>query len=176
MKPSLLKLIILLKRDKRGTALIEMSLLLPIIVLLMGGMAEFGRALQQHHVASKGVKSAARYLARVPGNRSCTQANWDSYLTQAKSIAQRGSLDGSAPLVIPNWDASATFTVTVTCIPNAPDAITGIRPYRDQENMPILTVSTSFNFDDFGMLGLLEVTGLSALTITTSHQQMYIGG
>jgi len=172
--------LISLRKNTKGSALIEMSLMLPVLILLMGGMIEFGRALQQYHVATKGVKHAARYLARVVHNGACppdpTDTSWNSYVADAKKLAQTGTLNSNAPLRLDNWDNSATFNVNVTCVANSPDAVTGIRPLRGQDNLPIITVSTSFTFDKVGTLSVLNIPGLSDLTITATHQQKHIGG
>jgi|GEM_PF-4743935 len=80
------------RKDHSGAALVEFTLLAPMLVALMCGLAEFGLALRQYHVMEKGVRDAARYLSRVPANPPCVAAdpNWATYVTQAKNLAIYG--------------------------------------------------------------------------------------
>lgn len=170
-----------LKDSTSGAALVEMALMLPLLLCLMGGMAEFGRAFQQYHVANKGVKSAARYLARVAEENDCgttLSANWNTNVTRAKNLARLNSLNGTGSPVLSNWtDADITID-DPTCVANTGGAFNG------PAQIPIVNVSTTFTYDDLGMLSLLSVLPLgkrasfaiSNIQITASHQELYIGG
>lgn len=48
-----------------GAALVETTILLPILLMLFAGTFEFGRAYYDYHVVDKAVRGASRYLARV---------------------------------------------------------------------------------------------------------------
>ena len=90
-----------LKRDCSGAALVEFSLLLPIIFFSAFGMMEFGRALYQFHIANKGVKSAARFMARVPNpGLACppTGPNWTIAETDSEETWPCGA---ACPALIP---------------------------------------------------------------------------
>ena len=50
---------------KRGAALVEFTLVAPLLVMLMCGLAEFANAMRQYHIMEKGVRDAGRYLARA---------------------------------------------------------------------------------------------------------------
>ena len=52
-------------RTTHGTAGVEFALLLPLLVLLLFGGIEIGRALHDFHVVNETVRDAARYLSRV---------------------------------------------------------------------------------------------------------------
>jgi len=147
-----------------------MSLILPVLILFMGGLAEFGMALQQKHVADKGVKNAARYLARVVNlDGACppTNTNWNTLVGNAKTLAQKGTLNGNAAYLLTNWTSASDVTVSVSCIDNTSGN------YRGFDQIPVINVSTTFNFNDIGMLSLLNIQSLS---ISASHEQMFIGG
>ena len=49
-----------LRRDQRGTALIEMAFTLPLLLLISIGIIEFGRAFQTWQVLTNAARSAAR--------------------------------------------------------------------------------------------------------------------
>lgn len=156
------------RKEKSGTALVEFSLLLPLLVSIFAGIVEFGNILQQYHVANKGVKSAARYMARVAGDGSCPIGNgWTTNEGDAKYLAQHGSFEATEPFLLSNWQNANQITITVTCIDN----ISG--GFRGNEQIPTVTVSTSFDYADIGLLSFLPGNGV---TITATHEQMYIGG
>lgn len=70
IKPALINKLIELRRSNAGTSLVELALVLPMVILLVGGVFELSRAVYQFQIADKGVKSAARYLARIPDRKS----------------------------------------------------------------------------------------------------------
>lgn len=77
-----------------GTAAIEMALLLPLLVLLLFGVTEFGRAIYQYNALAKAVRDSARYLSQfAPGDAVRT--------LEARSMVVCGatSCSGRAPLV-----------------------------------------------------------------------------
>jgi len=158
-----------------GSALIEFSLLLPILMGLMVGAFEFGRYFQQTHVVNKGVKNAARYLARIENGDLCPSPAGGSFANDtldARDLAQYGSFDTTGKsLIIPAWDSSSTFTASVTCAPNPETG--GIRDYRGPAVLPVIQVTTTFTYDDIGMLDFIRPSGLD---ITATHEELYIGG
>lgn len=166
--------------DRRGAALTEFALVLPVLVVVMGFIGEFSRAVYQYHVAEKGVKSAARYLARVPDVTSCATSSFDSYKTNAITMAQRGSFDMSDPFVLNNWTTASDVQVSVTCISNPVDPVTKQSPYYGPELIPVITVSTSFEFNDLGMLNIIKLLksdsqDRGAIEISASHREVYVG-
>ena len=158
-------------RDKRGASLVEFTLVAPLLLGLAFGMAETGRAFHQHHIIEKSVKDSARYLARVPMDwNSCgtLPTGWGAAAGNAQNVALRGTLDGSAPLLLDHWTSTSTVTVSVACAP----AGSMISPVFGSD-IPVITVSATVPFDDIGLLGFL---GLSTFSTTTAHSEMWIGG
>src|SRR5262249_37504376 len=78
-------------RAKKGAALVEFSLLAPVLIMLMCGMCEFANAMRQYHIMEKGVRDAGRYLARVPMT-GCTVNG--SAITAARNLALTGQVSG----------------------------------------------------------------------------------
>jgi Flp pilus assembly pilin Flp len=88
-------------RNESGASLIEVTLVLPLALALMGGIAVFGDALRAYHQADKSVRSAARYLARIP-----SQAAIDAWaFDRAEKLALQGSLeaDSETPHLVKAW-------------------------------------------------------------------------
>ena len=48
-------------RDERGTQLVELTIVLPVMILLFASVAEFGRFFYTYSTLSKAARSAARY-------------------------------------------------------------------------------------------------------------------
>jgi len=158
-------------QDTRGAALIEFTLVLPILLSLALGVTEFGRMIQHHHVVQKGVRDAARYLARVDiGNTTCTKdANWNAKEVIAKDLAMKGSTDPAATLILNYWTNPTTITVALNCYNITAD------DFRGRENsstIPRVEVTAIVPYQD---IGLLEVLGFGPLTFTLAHEEMNFG-
>jgi Flp pilus assembly protein TadG len=152
-------------RDRKGAALVEFTLVAPMLVGLMCGLAEFGQALRQYHVMEKGVRDAARYLSRVPANPPCVDAsdpNWAGYVTQAQNLAVYGTTSTGTPR-FNGWSSPATVTVAdPTCTSN---------PRPNGESLPQITVTATAPYADLGMLSAI---GLPAITLSVSHQELKV--
>lgn len=70
-------------RHERGAAMAELAILVPILILLVAAVSEFGRFFQQYTTLAKSTRSAARYLSNhsFPDNQS-----------QARSLVVCGKL------------------------------------------------------------------------------------
>lgn len=154
-----------LREDHSGAALVEFTILAPLLISLMCGLSEFGQALRQYHIMEKGVRDAARYLARVPANPPCTgitDPNWGTYVTQAKNLAVYGVTSTGTPL-FKGWTNTATVTVpSPTCLTN---------PRVNGAPLPQVTVTATAPYADLGMLSFL---GFGPITLTVSHQQLRV--
>lgn len=150
-------------KDRRGAAVIEFSLLAPLLIFMMCGMAEFANAMRQYHVMEKGVRDAGRYLARVPMT-GCAVSG--SATLAARNLAITGRTSGGTAL-LPNWTDVNTVAVTVAqCVDNSGAA------YRGRTQMPVVQVQARAPYAD---LGLLTILGLGAINLEATHQQLWIG-
>jgi Flp pilus assembly pilin Flp len=187
VKPvGIIRLLRRFRNNNQGASLVELTLLMPLLLALMGGAVEFGRAFQQHHIATKGVTSAARYLARVLNPELCpasggqpdTTGTWNSDVDKAQLLAQKGTFDDSLPYLINDWRDGVTdsvFTASIVCIDNSAGA------YRGLAEQPIITVSGEFRFRGIGMLGAINAikggtVDTNGWIIRASHEELYIGG
>jgi Flp pilus assembly protein TadG len=154
-----------LKAERSGTALLEFTLLAPLLIGLMCGLAEFGQALRQYHVMEKGVRDAARYLSHVGANPPCTgitDPNWATSVTQAQNLAVYGSTSTGTPL-FKGWTDTTTVSV--------PDPACLTNPRTNGASLPQVTVTATAPYADLGMLGFL---GLGPITLTVSHQELKV--
>jgi Flp pilus assembly protein TadG len=104
----------------RGVALVEFTLILPLLLVLALMTTELGRAVYRYNSSAKAVRDAVRYLSMqtqnthiaeagnliVYGNTGGTGAPLDSALTLANVAAPTWQTSGSGPLI-------NTVTVTV---------------------------------------------------------------
>ena len=104
-----------LKQNQQGLAAIEMTLILPILLLLFFATAEFSRLLYQYNALTKVTRDASRYLASHHAT--------DSSDVNARRILNYGDLAGTSE-ILPDLAADTTgfdiningefITVTVT--------------------------------------------------------------
>ena len=74
-------------RDERGTQLVELSLVLPVMILLFASVAEFGRFFYTYSTLAKAARGAARYATTRPFDTTD--------IAQAQSLAAFGDPSGA---------------------------------------------------------------------------------
>ena len=174
-----------------GTAAVEFSLFLFFILMpFLFGIFEIGRALQQHHVVTKSVRDAARFVARTrddSGAAFTTTSLIDDGCAgtgtvggapsspaaagNAKDLAMYGVFNpgsNDTPLMAA-WDASNNFGAAykTVCIIGPVEVTT--TPSNLKIN--VVTVTASVPFEDI----LLQAFGIGPITFDVSHQERYIG-
>lgn len=55
-------------RSERGTQLVELAVVLPVLLIMFGAVAEFGRFFYTYETLSKATRAGARYLTNEPAN------------------------------------------------------------------------------------------------------------
>ena len=173
-----------------GTAAVEFSLFLFFILMpFLFGIFEIGRALQQHHVVTKSVRDAARYVARTKddtGNLFTTTnlidagcagtgaltpggASSPAAAGNAKDLAMYGKFNpapGDPPLMVA-WDAAPPNLAAYQTV-----CITGpVAVVTDNLTVDVVTVTAVVPFEDV----MLQAFGLPQITFDVSHQERYIG-
>ena len=152
------------RRSRDGAALVEFSLLAPVLIMLMCGLSEFANAMRQYHIMEKSVRDAARYLTRVPMTGCAINAG---SISAAQNLALTGVTAGGGAYFLPTWDDPSTVTVTVAaCVSNT------TRTYRGHDDMPVIEVTAHAPYEDLGMLGVI---GLDDIELEVRHQQLWIG-
>jgi Flp pilus assembly protein TadG len=147
-------------RQNEGTALVEGAILMPLMIVLLGGVFEFSWVFYQQKLVETGVRDAARYLTRVPVPCG-TQ-----YKTYAQNIAVYGSTSTTG--FSPRVNGWTTADVTITC----PTFDNSAGNYMGGATLYRVLVSTSFPDPSFGFFGLF---GLSPPNISARHEERYIG-
>src|SRR5262245_59708790 len=102
------KLILLLK-DRRGNSVIEFALILPLVLLLVFGITEFGRAWMTVNIMATAAREGARLAAVTAPDAAAVQARVEEVLDAARVVSTSVSMTGPAAA-----DPQRRVTVTVT--------------------------------------------------------------
>ena len=122
----------MLRRDKsiRGQSLVEFALVLPMFLLLLIGVTEFGRAWMTRNILTGASREAVR-IAAVQGNTATA-------LSRANSVLASGGITGASVRIIDDGAPYGTCSVTVSYA--FPVSIAGFLPGLGGKNF---TLSTS---------------------------------
>ena len=146
-----------LARDRDGVAAIEFAVFIPVLLMLLIGLTEVGRAHYQAAAVEKGLRAGALYASRNPFPLSPTT------LTAVKNLVKTGNLQGSLPYLVPGWaDSGASVAIAPLTVDVDGNPLTVVR----------LTAAVPYDplVPGFGM-----VFGLNNYEIKLSHEQAYIG-
>lgn len=145
--------------DQRGTATIELAVVLPVLLTIGLGVIEFGNMIYRYHLISTGVRDAARYAAGFQ------QGAKDA---EARNIAARGVTTGGTNRV--DWWIPSNVAIAYTTVANN-DGF-GNKLYRGGANIVMVTVSTSVPYQPLGFLGYL---GVGTINLSASHEERLFG-
>ena len=79
-------------RSERGTQLVELAIVLPIVLMLLGAAAEFGRFFYTYQTLSKATRTGARYLM--------TETAAGTADAKAKNLVVYGNQSGTGDPVV----------------------------------------------------------------------------
>jgi len=152
------------RADQAGAALVEMTLIVPLMLTLAAGVFEFSNIIKTKLLIEAGVRDGARYIARC--NRGSNQATCEAAGT---NIAVTG---GSGTARVSGW-TTADVTISYTSIAVTTDPDTGLQNYRSA-GTAVRTVSVQASYDYAGT-GLWAYLGFDALTLTAAHEERVLG-
>lgn len=137
-----------------GQSLLEFAMVLPLLLLIVLGVIEFGRAYYQYNTLSKAVREGARYMSM--------HAYDPIELTRAQNIAIYGNREGTGSPCLPGL---AVGNISIT--PRNPD--TGA----SRTNPPrwIRVGVTGYTFQ----LMFPGIVPISSFAFTPSVEMRYVG-
>jgi len=156
-----------------GTAMIEFAIILPILLLILFGITELGRALYQQNMLTQAVELGGRYMARVDGsvNADCTHSGdsadkWTAAVIRAKNLIICG-VDagcGGETTILPNITSDDIFFEV---------NVGGESPV----SACVITVRATANFQSIFGGDLISVPGyrLEGVTLNAVTHERYIG-
>ena len=159
-------------RNTRGSAAVEMALVMPVLLALMFGSIELGNYFMNEHTLVKAVRDGARFAARQSFSTytACTGQPGGNTVSDTKNLIINGYLSGGTAIT-PNIAAS-DITVTTRCdLSPAGQTMLGI--YRNRATgAQIVTVTAAVNYRS--VLGVMGFSGFG-LKLNASSEAAVMG-
>jgi Flp pilus assembly protein TadG len=158
--------------DDRGSVIVELAVVVPVLLTLGLGVMEFGNIFYNYHLIANGVRDAARYAAGFQGELVCgdpaADPDVDALQYDIKSIAMTGTLVTSADFPtaakrVAFWDNLAQTTVSCPAVYDNTDF-----DYRGAQTIYMVTVTANVPYTSLGFLGYLD---LNPVVLTVSHEE-----
>ena len=104
-----------LRNCERGSQLVELAIIMPVVLVLLGASAEFGRFFHTYSTLLKGTRAASRYLVSQPvGAADAAAMNLVVYGNTAGTGAPIvKNLTTANVLITPNKAGAKTQTVEI---------------------------------------------------------------
>jgi Flp pilus assembly protein TadG len=116
-----------LARGERGTQLVELAIVLPVLVLMLGAAAEFGRFFYTYQTLAKATRAGARYLTTVPvktvGAGGGANAVEDAKAKRLIVYGDANASDSAKP-VMPGLSVGNVEIVRTGPVVSVPDTVT----------------------------------------------------
>lgn len=140
--------------------MVEFAIVLPLLVILVFGITELGRAIYQQQTLTKATATGARFMARafdVLDDDCNTQGDWSTKVTQAKLLVVTAGKDDP---VVPGLTVG---DVTIIAEPRLSGSVCVVK----------VTVATTFE----GIFGdrLIPLTNFGMPILNTRAEEVYIG-
>ena len=106
------------RRDEQGVQLLEMAIVIPILLVLFAGVAEFGRYFHEYTTLAKASRVGARYLVGKSVNSSI------NYETIVKNIVVYGNAAGSGSPILNGLTVDNVQVTYVGPVAGVPETVT----------------------------------------------------
>lgn len=149
-----------LARSVDGSAFIEVALVIPLLIYMMIGIMDFGRAYLSISSAEKSLRSGARYLSKLSATSLCSAGEQ----TKAKNMILYGSTASGGRLMVQGWSDPDTITITLTPACATPPSTTPTdRTINIKGQVPFTAMA-------------LAALGMSTtFTLSTEHEERWLG-
>ena len=113
--------------DQAGIAMVELTIVLPVILLLILGVTEIGRALIRYNALTKSVQDGARHAAAFAIRGSTGVVDIDAQLTsEVQNVVVYGNPDGTGSPIL---DGLVAGQVALTDIGGGEIRVDATYPY-----------------------------------------------
>ena len=106
-----------LPKRQRGLAMVEMTLITPVVLLLLVSTAELGRGFQQYNALTKSLRDSTRYAAEVAttsgGSTGVVNIN-AADRTAIQNLVAYGNTAGTGPAILPGLNAGSVVVTGST--------------------------------------------------------------
>jgi Flp pilus assembly protein TadG len=148
----------IVEREERGAALVEFALALPLLLVVIAGIVDFGFTFQRYEILTNAAREGAR-MASLPGYNDINMVD-----SRVRSYVAAGLGVGTGAL----GRAMPSGAVTLA----NPDIVIDL-PGGGTKNVPsaLVTVTYQHNFLLLGtVLGLINKTWGGTITLTATSQ------
>ncbi|MDX8526634.1 pilus assembly protein [Mesorhizobium sp. MSK_1335] len=161
------------RHEDRGTSLVEMAFIAPLMLSLSAGVFEFGNLIHDKLLMEAGLSDASRFAARCNSqlytNAGLAAINCSDIAT---NIAVYGNTAGTGSARITGWQKS-DVTVTIGDTGSCHDAVVaGVTEYRSTTaQVCIVRAAGTLVYNGIGMLSLLNI---GPITLNGFHEERLI--
>jgi Flp pilus assembly protein TadG len=99
-------------KDKKGQSVIEFALVLPILLLVLLGIFEFGRIIMAVNVVNQAAREGAR-VGAVTENATDTTSFYGTIRDRVQVFMDAANLKGTSSVIITPPGADKAITVTI---------------------------------------------------------------
>lgn len=149
--------------EERGAALVEMTLITPLMLTLAAGVFEFSSIIHAKLLIETGLRDGARYIARCYRSEPPTACE-----TSGINIAVMG---GTGTARVNNWttgQVSVSYETTAIAVDED-----GLQNYRSNSGeVRVVAISTDYAYSGTGLWAYL---GFGALTLSMAHEERVLG-
>ena len=146
-----------LRRDCGGTGAVEFALTVPVLLMILAVALEGGNAFYQATTLATNLRAAALYAARSPLPLS------SGTLTTVRNLVKTGAADGAGSAGPGAWS-----------LPGASIEVTTASFDMSGTPLPMIRIAATVPYQPL-VPGLFAMLGATALTISDSHEQAYVG-
>ena len=156
------------RREERGSVLVEMTLIAPLMLVLSAGVFEFGNLIHQKLLIEAGLSDAARFAAR------CNSKMYTDFGLaaidcgdRAKNIAVFGNYAGTGSARVSGW-TKTDVTIAIAAGGSCHDAVVaGVTMYYSlTPQVCIVRASSTKPYADIGMLSII---GIGTISISAAY-------
>ena len=120
-------------KDEKGQNIVEFALVVPMLLLLVFGIAEFGRAWMTRNILTGAAREAVRIAVVPAGTIATATARANQVLASAGITTATVSL---------NDDGISFGTITATVSYNFPVVVVGFIPGLNRMQIPLTSTTT----------------------------------
>ena len=169
-----------IRHHSAGVAIVEFAIILPLLVVILAGITELGRALYQQNTLYKSVSAGARYLARaanVIDKTTCVLPTGTAAEATARNLVIYGEKAATGSPLLPNLDSADDTVAQITISSNLEDDFpkTDLDGVSVTEDICVISINAEVNFKGiFGEI-VIPFSTIGTFKIRAETEERYIG-
>lgn len=169
-----------LRRDRRGTAVLEMTIMTPVLLVIGLGVLEFGNLIFKRHMIENGIRDAARYIAGIQGCNFVDEKPTAEAEGWGVNIATYGQLTDTGNHRVPEWELPADdIDCEVISSAYGGQILRGSGIGGAGNTLMLVKIETDVSYGvlSLGFMSVLDNLGMdfSTLSFPVRHEERYYG-